>query len=59
MAKIARYPYIAVRCPYTHEALMIREGEKKWIWRGREYDSLDDVVEARAKKFNKTVDYGQ
>jgi hypothetical protein len=31
----------------------------KWLHRGKYYDTLDDVIEARRKKFSKELDYGQ
>lgn len=57
--KTAKHPYVAIRCPYTCQTLMVKEGDRKWIWGGKEYSALDDILVARGKKFNKQVDYGQ
>lgn len=58
-----RHPYEAIRCPYTHESLFIREHRADngwcWLYRGKQYASPDDVLDARKKKHDKEVDFGQ
>lgn len=45
---------MSIRCPYTSESLFVREYQTKtgWTWqyRGREYNTLDDILEERGKK---------
>lgn len=61
--KTARHPYVTIRCPHTHESIFVKEVKTDtgwtWLYRGRHYDTLDDVLDARGKKINKQIDYGQ
>ena len=45
---------MSVRCPHTSETLFVKESQTKsgwtWLFRGREYANLDDILEARGKK---------
>lgn len=61
MAKTTRHPYVAIRCPHTSESLFVKEAKGKgdkwtWLYRGREYNTLDEVLDSRAKKARGEVD---
>lgn len=62
--KTTRHPYVSLRCPYTHQSLFIKEAKGKdgnwvWLYRGREYNTPDDVLDSRKKKHDGEVDFGQ
>lgn len=57
MRKI-RYPYVGIRDPQTGETVMVKEHRDDdegwtWLYRGRTYNNLEEVLEVRGKKNTK------
>ena len=58
--KTVTSPFVAIHCPYTHETVLVKEavvddkGEFQkwgWVYKGKSFDNLDDVLEFRSKKY--------
>jgi hypothetical protein len=55
---------VSLRCPYTLQSIFIKEAKGKdgnwvWLYRGREYNTPDEVLDSRRKKYEGEVDFGQ
>jgi hypothetical protein len=58
MKRKVRYPYVGVRCPHTSETVKVKEhhdDDDGWVWlyRGKVFSNLDDVLDTRRNKKNK------
>lgn len=59
MRSTSVFPYVQIRCPYTGDRFVVREGKARidgngdvtapahWLYDGQKYNNLDDILDVR------------